>query len=120
MPERAIVLFAHGSRDPLWRRPVEAVAERVRELDPAVLVCCAYLELMEPDLRSAVRGLVAAGAGGISVLPMFLGVGRHARDDLPALVAALALEHPKIGFHLRPAVGEDRRMVALMAEIALE
>ena len=120
VPERAIVLFAHGSRDPLWRRPVEAVAERVRELDPAVRVCCAYLELMEPDLPSAVRGLVAAGAGGISVLPMFLGVGRHARDDLPALVAALALEYPQIRFHLRPAVGEDRRVVALMAEIALE
>ena len=69
---RAIVLFAHGSRDPLWRRPVEAVAQQVRELDPAVAVRCAYLELMQPDLPAAVRDLVAAGVDQIGIVPMFL------------------------------------------------
>ncbi len=120
MPDRAIVLFAHGSRDPLWCRPVEAVARRVHEVEPTALVRCAYLELMDPDLPMAVRGLVAAGARDVRVVPMFLGVGRHAREDLPALVAALALEHPKISFQLQQAIGEDLRMVELMAAIALE
>ena len=32
----AIVLFAHGSRDPLWSKPIEAVAARVRELEKLV------------------------------------------------------------------------------------
>ena len=119
MPERAIVLFAHGSRDSQWCRPVEAVAARVRRLDRTVSVACAYLELMEPDLPTAVRGLVAAGANRVCVLPMFLGVGRHAREDLPVLMAALALEHPLVRFDLRQAIGEDPRVVDLMAEIAL-
>ena len=116
---RAIVLFAHGSRDPLWCRPVEAVARRIRELAPDVPVRCAYLELMEPDLFTAVRATIGLGADSITVLPMFLGVGRHAREDLPALLAVLGLEHPLVRFDLRPAVGEDARVVALMAEIAL-
>ena len=119
MQQRGIVLFAHGSRDPLWCRPVEAVASRIQALAPAVLVCCAYLEMMEPDLPTATRNLVAAGARRISVVPMFLGVGRHARQDLPKLMQALAHEHSRISFNLQPAIGEDQRIVELMAEIAL-
>ncbi|NBQ89270.1 MAG: cobalamin biosynthesis protein CbiX, partial [Betaproteobacteria bacterium] len=31
-----VILFAHGSRDPQWRRPVEAVAQRILQLRPQV------------------------------------------------------------------------------------
>ena len=117
--QRAIVLFAHGSRDPQWSLPVQAVANQVRVRDPHVLVTCAYLEMMEPDLPGAARALVASGASHITVVPMFLGVGRHARQDLPRLMATLAQEHPQVFFDLQPAIGEDPRMVSLMAEIAL-
>lgn len=118
MHQRAIVLLAHGSRDPLWSRPVQAVAARVHALDPAALVCCAYLELMQPDLAGAVRKLVAAGATSIRVVPMLLGVGHHARRDLPRLVKALALEFSQVGFQLLPAIGEDDRVLDLVAAIA--
>ncbi len=119
MHQRAIILFAHGSRDPLWCAPIEAVAQRVREIDQDVLVRCAYLELMDPDLPSAVAGLISAGANRIRVVPMFLGVGRHARQDLPQLMEGLERAHRQVRFDLRPAIGDDRRMVDLMAEIAL-
>ena len=46
----AIILFAHGSRDPLWHRPIQAVAQRIAKRDAQVLVRCAYLELTAPDL----------------------------------------------------------------------
>ena len=82
----AIVLFAHGSRDPLWRAPIEAVAERIRTLAPGAAVACAYLEYTEPTLETVVAQLAGSGATAIAVWPMFLGTGRHARDDLPRLV----------------------------------
>jgi len=114
-----IVLFAHGSRDPLWRLPVEAVAARVRVLNPAVPVRCAYLELTAPDLPAAVAELVADGVGAIRILPLFLGVGRHAREDLPVLLVALRERHPTVTFSLLPAIGEDPRVTDLLARIAL-
>ena len=117
---RAVILFAHGSRDPLWRWPVEAVALRMRAIEPNVLVACAYLELIEPDLPAAALALLDAGALRISVVPLFLGVGRHAREDLPRLVQTLALAHTHVQFKLQPAIGEDPRVVDLLAEIALE
>jgi sirohydrochlorin cobaltochelatase len=118
-PTRGIILFAHGSRDPLWSRPIEAIAARVTALQPAAAVQCAYLELMQPDLATAVQTLASQGVLEVRVVPMFLGVGKHARQDLPALVQALAQEHPHIRLDLEPAIGEHPRVVDLMAHIAL-
>ena len=117
---RAVILFAHGSRDPLWSRPIEAVAARMRARRPDVSVRCAYLELMAPDLVAAVQDLAGAGATSITVLPMFLGVGRHARRDLPELVRALAQSHPGVRIDLRAAIGEHPEVVELLASIAMQ
>ncbi len=115
-----IVLFAHGSRDPLWHRPIEAVAAQIRQSSPGALVACAYLELSTPDLPAAVADLVAQGARAVRIVPMFLGVGRHAREDLPALVHDLRVQYHQIPILLQDAVGEDPRMVQLLAQIALD
>lgn len=119
MPQTAIILFAHGSRDPLWHRPIEAVARQIEALSPQASVCCAYLELSPPDLPSAVLGLLDAGIERIRILPLFLGVGRHAREDLPVLLRDLQIRHPRVDFELLAAVGEHPDMTRLMAEIAL-
>ena len=118
-PSHALVLFAHGSRDPLWRAPIEAVAARIRQQAPGRPVRCAYLELCSPDLPQAVAELVALGAGAVTVVPMFLGTGRHAREDLPVLLDTLRATHPQLSITVQGAVGEDPRMTALMADIAL-
>jgi sirohydrochlorin cobaltochelatase len=114
-----IVLFGHGSRDPLWHLPMQAVAQRILEQDPGVLVQCAYLELTQPDLPTATLGLVIAGAKRITVVPLFLGVGKHAREDLPALVHAMRDQYPDVTFTLQCAVGEDPRVIDQLAQIAL-
>jgi len=117
---RGIVLFAHGSRDPLWHKPVEAVADAVSHKEPGALVACAYLEWSTPTLEEACQSLIAQGAQEISILPLFLGVGKHARQDLPELVAQMTTRWPNIAFQLQAAVGENARLVALLADIALE
>ena len=116
---RGIVLFAHGSRDPLWRAPIEAVAAQIRARQPETPVLCAYLEMCSPTLSDAASNLIAAGARQLRVFPLFLGVGKHAREDLPLLLAQLRAAHPDVAIELLPAAGEDDRLTALMADIAL-
>ena len=116
----AIVLFAHGSRDPLWRAPIEAVAERIRTLAPGAAVACAYLEYTEPTLETVVAQLAGSGSTAIAVWPMFLGTGRHARDDLPRLVDALRAQHPGIDFTLQAAIAEHPDVLHAMAAAALQ
>ena len=112
-----IVPFGHGSRDPLWRQPMDAVAARIVQRQPGHVVVCAFLELAQPDLSTAVASLVNDGATRISVLPLFLGVGKHAREDL---MEALRAAHPQVAIHLQPAVGENPLLIDLLAKIALD
>ncbi len=118
MTGRAVILFGHGSRDPLWRAPMDAVAERVAGMN--LTVRCAFLELTQPDLQTTVNELVGMGVMHIAIVPMFLGTGRHARADLPRLVDDLKGVHPGLKLEVRLSVGEDPRVLDLLARIASE
>jgi len=115
----AVILFAHGSRDPLWRLPIEAVAAQIKTQQPDAAVLCAYLELCTPSLPEAAAQLVADGASHVRVFPLFFGVGKHAREDLPMLMNELRAAHPTIRVDLLPTAGEFPQVTALMAKIAL-
>ena len=115
-----VIVFAHGSRDPLWRAPVEAIGQQIALQDAQVVVACAYLELCEPDLATACEDLIGKGATQVRILPLFFGMGKHAREDLPELVQALQAKHPDIVFDRLAPAGEDPRLTALLARIALE
>ncbi len=117
---KAVILLGHGSRDPLWRRPIEAVAQRIAQRHPGLPVRCAYLELQPPDLAAAARQLAAAGARQVSIVPMLLGTGKHTRDDLPGLLEQLRQAYPAMSFELQRPVGEDPRVLDLLADIAVE
>jgi len=111
--KQAIVLFAHGSRDPEWSRPFERIAA---QLAKKFLVRVAYLELMRPSLDEAVASLAAAGAGTIWVVPLFLGPGGHVKQDLPRLIAAAGSAHPDLKLILEKPVGEQPRVIAAIAQ----
>ena len=114
-----LLLFAHGARDPRWAEPFLAIAERVRRADPGRLVELAFLEMMEPDLGQAARRLAAAGVSRIDVVPLFLGMGGHLRNDLPPLLEAVRAAHAGMEVRLHPAIGENEAVVAAMASAAL-
>jgi sirohydrochlorin cobaltochelatase len=119
MMSQAIVLFAHGSRDPHWHQPIAAVARAIAERSPQTPVRCAYLELSEPSLPQAVQALVAQGVDAVRVFPLFLGMGKHAREDLPQLMQGLRQAHPQVQFELLPAAGQWPALTALLADLAL-
>jgi len=117
--KQGILLFGHGSRDPRWREPIEAVARAVEARAPHAAVRCAYLELAEPDFASAVHELAEAGVQRLRVVPMFLGMGKHAREDLPGLVDAARANHSGLQIEVSGAVGESPEVIGLLAELAL-
>lgn len=118
MQRHGILLFAHGARDPLWARPFEAVAQRLRDRAPDMPVVLAFLELMTPDMHSAGHALAAQGCTAVSVLPLFLGAGGHVRKDLPALLDRLRGELPQVSWQLAPAIGEIDTVIAAIADAA--
>jgi sirohydrochlorin cobaltochelatase len=115
----AVVLFAHGARDERWAEPFQRVASAVRKAAPELLVELAFLELMTPDLETAVHRLAAAGASSIRVVPLFFGQGGHLRKDVPAIVAGIAESLPGVSIELSPAAGDDEAVVAALAAFCI-
>lgn len=114
-----IVLLGHGSRDPQWGQALQAIALKIAQRDPNAQVRCAYLEMSSPDLSTAVLELVDAGVTAIRVLPMFIGMGHHARTDLPRLIEAASQQVKPVPLVLLPSLGEDPRFVEWAALLVL-
>ncbi|MDR2297311.1 MAG: CbiX/SirB N-terminal domain-containing protein [Comamonas sp.] len=117
---RGLILLAHGSRDPLWRQPIEAVRVAVQAMQPDLPCLCAYLDACQPDLAASVHSLTAQGSHHITILPLFLGTGKHAREDIPRQLQELRHQYPDCQFELMTAAGENPRVTALLAQLAIE
>jgi len=117
--KRAVVLLAHGARDPRCAEPFHRVAAAVRGAAPDLPVQLAFLELMTPDLPSATRALADDGATHIRVIPLFFGQGGHLRTDVPAIVADIAASLPGVSVALAQAAGDDDGVVAALVAFCL-
>ena len=111
----AVVLIAHGSRNPAAAADHAALCGRVgaaagRPVHPA------YLELSEPSIPDAIDAAVAEGCGTVRLVPFFLHVGNHVQRDLPAIVADARGRHPGVEIVLDEHIGADPRLVDLVAD----
>lgn len=113
--KQALILFAHGARDPRWAAPFEKLRAISQAALPDTDVRLAFLELMSPRLPEAVAGLVQDGCRKVSLVPVFLGQGGHVLRDLPLLVEELRGTHPGLDIAVAPAVGEDAAVLEAIA-----
>lgn len=114
----ALILFAHGARDPDWARPIRAVRDAILARHPAHIVELAFLEFMAPSLDEAIDGLAARGCRGVRIVPMFIAQGGHLKHDLPRMLDAARARHPGLALQLTGPVGEQPEVIAAMAEFA--
>lgn len=113
--QSALILFAHGARDPDWALTIYRVRDSVRAARPEALVQVAFLEFMTPDLDTAADALVGEGASRVTVVPLFIAQGGHLKKELPVMLDALRSRYPDVSFELTPPVGEFDMVVAAMA-----
>ncbi|SAL36574.1 cobalamin (vitamin B12) biosynthesis CbiX protein [Caballeronia sordidicola] len=119
MSKHGMILFGHGARDPRWAEPFERLAAKLRaqRSDPVAL---AFLELMTPDLPTAIEKLGSDGCDGMTVVPVFFGQGGHIRRDLPELLERCRAMFPSIEIKCATAVGEDDTVLDAIARYCLE
>ncbi len=113
--KHALILFAHGARNPNWAEPFRKLQARAGQQLPGGRVELAFLELMEPSLPSVVDKLVDEGCSRISVVPVFLGQGGHVLRDLPPMVEELRARHPQLQLKVADAVGESPAVLDAIA-----
>ncbi len=106
MSDHAIILFAHGARDPQWAAPFGVIRERLQAARPEVEIALAFLEFMAPTLEAAVARLAARGAKRIVVVPLFMAQGAHLQRDLPLVLERIRARHAQLELRVLPAVGD--------------
>lgn len=118
--DRGLVLIAHGSPDPDWRRPLERLAARLGEQLGHDTVALAYLA-HAPALDDALAQLQAAGLRRVVVIAALLSPGgKHVKVDIPEAVAAARARFVELDIELRTgALGDDDEVVAALAAASL-
>jgi len=109
MKNEAVLLIAHGARDPgnEGNREVEEFAGIWRERHPEVSIQVCWIEhapvLLEEGMDRAAAGLGEAG-GRLLVLPLILNAASHVKSDIPQAIEAARECYPKVefryGYHL--------------------
>ncbi len=104
-----LILIAHGSPDPDWRIPLDALAARLHATQPHRSITLAFLDHLTPSLDAAVTELERSGAAAARVVSVFLSPGGgHIKRDIPALCQKVADAHPRVRLTLTPgAIGAE-------------
>jgi sirohydrochlorin cobaltochelatase len=118
-PQKAMILFAHGARDPYWALPFNRLQIIIQAQLPDVVVSLAFLELMTPTLPELMRQLVSDGCTEAIVVPVFLGQGAHVSRDLPNMLEQLQVAYPDVHMKRVGAVGEDERVLQAVAQYCI-
>ena len=113
----ALILFAHGARDPGWRAPVDAMAVLLASAVPDARVSVAFLEFMSPDLPQAIDTAVAAGARRVAIAPLFWAEGGHLRQEVPPMLAQACERHPGLRLERWPVMGASPEVLAALTAV---
>ncbi len=119
MSEQAIILFAHGARDPDWAQPFQLIRRQLQAARPDAQVELAFLELMTPSLEDAVAQSAGQGAKRVVLVPLFLAQGGHMKQDLPRLVGKIRGQHPQLEFKVMSAIGDAPEMLQAITDWVL-
>jgi sirohydrochlorin cobaltochelatase len=119
MSEQAIILFAHGARDPDWAAPFNVIKRQLQAARPDARVELAFQDFMAPTLEVAVAQSAAQGAKRIVLVPLFMAQGGHLKQDLPRLVAKIRAQHPLIDLQLMSAIGDAPEILRAITDWVL-
>jgi sirohydrochlorin ferrochelatase len=119
MTSTSLIIIAHGSRRQQSNDEVRRLADQIEGRAGArfASVCCAYLELADPDIPSAIEQAIAGGADELRLVPYFLSAGRHVAHDIPEIVAQKRRQHPDINIHLDEHLGSAPGMAQLVIDL---
>jgi len=116
---QALLLIAHGSRHKADCDPIEAIAKSIALRTQFAHVTHAFLELAQPSIEAAIDDLVQSSATDIIVMPLFLHIGGHMAEDIPAALSRALSAHKNLSIRVTPRIGESPKLWRLVADAAM-
>jgi len=116
----ALLLIAHGSREPEANADLHHVVDELRRRGAYALVEACFLELAQPDIDTGAAHCVEQRAERVVLLPYFLSAGVHVRRDLTAAQQRLAERFPQVRFSLAEPLGRHPLLIEVVNQRAGE
>jgi sirohydrochlorin ferrochelatase len=116
----AVLLMAHGSRIAEANDAVRDIAAMLKEMTNFDIVEVSFREQHLPNIQQGIDACVEAGAGRIILMPYFLYMGAHVREDLPAEMAEAKQRYPRVEFVMGSHLGVHRKLAEIVAERVAE
>lgn len=118
MSKTALLLIAHGSRNPDANADLFFVVDAMRQRGNFFLVESAFLEMVSPTIIEGGLCCVEQGAEEVILLPYFLSAGVHARQDLQDYRDKLEQRCPGVSFVVGKPLGRHPALLDIVAERA--
>ncbi|MDH2411423.1 sirohydrochlorin chelatase [Streptomyces chitinivorans] len=110
----ALLVVAHGSRDPRHAATVAALCARLRGLRPELRVEVGHLDFNAPSVPQVLTRLHADGVRRVVALPLLLTRAFHAKADIPAVLGETVARLPRLAVHQADVLGPDRLLTAAL------
>ena len=118
MANSRLILFAHGSTDPIWQETFHRIVRELRGELGEGKVGLAFMERAKPTLVDSVAQAAADRVNHVQVLPMFFSAGGHVSRDIPRLIDEAKVLFPVIKIELLRPIGEHPSFTDLVGRIA--
>lgn len=113
---KGILVVAHGSRVKETENTLLSVLDMVRQILPELRVEHAFMEFSDSTLEKAVAALVDSGVTEIKVVPYFLFMGVHLREDIPEMIRRCTAGYPRVKVEMGEPLGVDRRLAEILVD----
>ncbi|MFJ4777270.1 sirohydrochlorin chelatase [Streptomyces sp. NPDC088762] len=110
----ALLVIAHGSRDPRHAATVHALTRRARALRPGVRVETAFLDFNAPTVGQVLSSLHLSGVREVVALPLLLTRAFHAKSDIPAALAESTARLPGLRVRVADVLGPSPLLLSAL------
>ena len=113
---KAVLVIAHGSRAKETEAVLDAVLSMVKNKLPEIIIESAFMEFSDRTVKKAVASLISKGVTEIKVVPYFLFMGIHLKEDIPDMVAECAADFPELEIKMGEPLGVDMRLAEILID----
>ncbi|MFA5182782.1 MAG: CbiX/SirB N-terminal domain-containing protein [Syntrophales bacterium] len=114
--KEAVILMGHGSRVPGAGEGMEKVAQWLKKKRPGTMIETCYMSELGPHFPEILEKCLRAGADKVIVMPYFLHLGIHLREDIPAMMEMEAKKYPGLTLILGRHLGFDESLADLVGK----
>ena len=111
-----VLVIAHGSRATETEGTLDAVVSMVQERLPDTLIECAFMGFSDRTIEKGIATLADRGVTEIKIIPYFLFMGIHMKEDIPEMAALNAANYPDIGITMGEPLGIDGRLADILVD----